>query len=114
MFNSILWDNETDLERDALSTITVTYSNLYTCTTTGTIIWPGEGNINIDPLFRAPQNGDYRLLQDSPCVDIGTPINAPDEDIRGIYRPHGDGYDLGAHEFFEYFSNYLPVVLRSH
>jgi parallel beta-helix repeat protein len=112
VLNSILWGNETDLKVDTLSPITVTYSDLYTYTATGTALWPGEGNINTAPLFRAPQNGNYRLLPDSPCVDAGTPTNAPDEDIWGIYRPHGDGYDLGAHEFFEYFSCYLPVISR--
>ncbi|MEE8390792.1 MAG: right-handed parallel beta-helix repeat-containing protein, partial [Anaerolineae bacterium] len=114
VLNSILWGNETDLELDALSTVTVTYSNLYTHTATGTAVWPGEGNINADPLFRAPQNGNYRLLEESPCVDTGTPVGAPDEDIKGIYRPHGDGYDRGAHEFFEFFSCYLPLTLRSY
>ncbi|MCP4542400.1 MAG: right-handed parallel beta-helix repeat-containing protein [Chloroflexi bacterium] len=114
VLNSILMGNETDLKVDAHSTITVTYSNLYTYTATGTAIWPGEGNINTDPLFRVPQNGNYRLLQDSPCVDTGTPANAPDEDIRGIYRPHGDRHDMGAHEFFEYFDCYLPVIMRLH
>ncbi len=110
--NSIVWGNETDMIRDALSAITITYSNLYTYTITGTVILPGVGNINADPLFRAPQNGDYRLRQDSPCVDTGTSVDAPDEDIWGIYRPHGDGHDMGAHEFFEYFACYLPVVIR--
>ncbi|MCP4542399.1 MAG: hypothetical protein GY832_35195 [Chloroflexi bacterium] len=112
--NSILWGNETDLDLNALSTVTVTYSNLYTYTATGTTIWPGEGNINTNPLFRAPQNGRYRLMENSPCVDTGTPVGAPDDDMWGIYRPHGDGYDRGAHEFFEYFDCYLPLLLRSY
>ncbi len=110
--NCIVWGNEADLELDALSVITITYSDI--CSGTGTAVWPGEGNINADPLFRAPQSGNYRLLEDSPCVDAGTPVGAPDEDIHGIYRPHGEGYDLGAHEFFEFFSFYLPLILRSY
>ncbi len=110
--NSILWNNATDLELDTLSTVTVTYSDLYTYTSAGTAVWPGEGNINADPLFRAPQSGDYRLKENSPCVDTGTPTGAPDEDIWGVYRPHGDGYDRGAHEFFEFFSCYLPLISR--
>ena len=110
--NSIVWGNETDLEMDPLSTVTVTYSDIYSVT--GTVVFPGGGNIIADPLFRNPQNGDYRLLEDSLCVDAGTPLGAPDEDIQGVYRPHGDGYDLGAHEFFEHFSCYLPLTLRLH
>ena len=105
LVNCIVWGNETALELDALSTITVTYSDVEGG-------WEGEGNIEADPLFRAPENDIYRLLEDSPCVDTGTPVGAPAEDIRGIYRPHGEGHDRGAHEFFEYFSVYLPLVLR--
>lgn len=110
--NSIIWGNEVDLEADALSAVSVTYSNLYTATQLGTAIWPGEGNINADPLFRNPESGIYRLREESPCVDTGTSVGAPDEDLRGIYRPHGAGYDRGAHEFFEFYSCYLPMVLR--
>lgn len=32
--------------------------------------WPGEGNIDVDPLFVAP--GDYHLRAGSPCIDAGS------------------------------------------
>jgi hypothetical protein len=42
--------------------------------------WPGEGNIDVDPLFRDPENGDFHLMSttcgdpyDSPCIDAGHP-----------------------------------------
>jgi len=106
--NSILWGHSiAALELDALSAITVTYSDIEGG-------WAGEGNIDADPLFRWPQNGIYRLLEESPCVDSGMPDGAPDVDIRDIYRPHGEGYERGAHEFFEFFSCYLPQVMKSH
>ncbi len=42
--------------------------------------WPGEGNIDLDPLFRDPYNGDFHLMAiecdnpyDSPCIDMGHP-----------------------------------------
>jgi predicted outer membrane repeat protein len=42
--------------------------------------WFGEGNIDEDPLFRDPDNGDYHLMAtycgdpyDSPCIDAGDP-----------------------------------------
>ena len=42
--------------------------------------WAGEGNIDIDPLFRDPENGDFHLMStecgdpdDSPCIDAGNP-----------------------------------------
>jgi len=107
LVNSIVWGNGTDLELYDGSTVTVTYSNVFS-STGGT--WPGVGNINADPLFHAPQRDVYRLQKDSPCVDMGTPVGAPDEDIRGIPRPIGEGYDQGAYEFFEFFSSYLPFT----
>ena len=43
-------------------------------------LWPGEGNISVDPLFRNPENGDFHLMStncgdnlDSPCIDAGHP-----------------------------------------
>jgi parallel beta-helix repeat protein len=103
--NCILWGNRSEVDLDTLSTVTVTYSDVEGG-------WPGEGNISEDPLFRAPANDVYRLLEESPCVDTGTPQGAPDEDIWGVYRPHGEGYDRGAYEFFEYFSVHLPLIMR--
>jgi hypothetical protein len=42
--------------------------------------WNGQGNINYDPLFRNPDEEDFRLssiscgyLSDSPCIDAGDP-----------------------------------------
>jgi len=32
----------------------------------------GEGNSDADPLFTDPDEGDYHLTEDSPCVDAGT------------------------------------------
>ena len=104
--NSILWGHSiAALELDALSTVAVTYSDIEGG-------WAGEGNIDLDPLFRGPQSGIYRLLEESPCVDTGTAAGAPDVDVRGVYRPHGEGYERGAHEFFEFFSVYLPLAMR--
>ncbi len=42
--------------------------------------WGGQGNIDTDPLFRDPENGDFHLMStecgdpyDSPCIDTGSP-----------------------------------------
>ncbi|MCE7909156.1 MAG: hypothetical protein DYH02_12435 [Candidatus Omnitrophica bacterium COP1] len=69
--------------------------------------FPGEGNINLDPQFADPANGDFRLLASSPCIDAGT-TTGPVTDILGKSRPvdvpgvgrEGPGaYDMGAYEF---------------
>ena len=36
----------------------------------GTVYWE-EGNLNSDPLFCNPGNGDYSLAENSPCVETG-------------------------------------------
>ena len=43
-------------------------------------LWPGLGNIDTDPLFRDPDNGDFHLMAticgdslNSPCIDAGSP-----------------------------------------
>lgn len=45
-------------------------------------------NIYLDPLFADFNNGDYRLTENSPCIDAGDP-NSPDD-------PDGTIADLGA------------------
>jgi hypothetical protein len=42
--------------------------------------WEGQGNIDVDPLFRDPESGDFHLMStacgdpyDSPCIDAGHP-----------------------------------------
>ncbi len=58
--------------------------------------WDAEsGNIDGEPLFADPLN-DYHLLDGSPCIDTGTPDNAPDADIEGNLR--GPEPDIGAYE----------------
>jgi predicted outer membrane repeat protein len=60
-----------------------------------------EGVFSADPRFREPDAGDYRLLYGSPAMDAMAQSNhvmLPDRDIRGIQRPAGGAYDLGAYE----------------
>lgn len=40
----------------------------------------GAGNINDDPQFLDPENGDFRLTEGSPCIDTGHPNYPPDPD----------------------------------
>jgi len=41
---------------------------------------PGEGMLNDDPRLADPENGDYRLTADSPCIDAGDPDSPLDPD----------------------------------
>ena len=94
----------------------MTCSVSYSCVQDG---WPGEGNMDADPLLvdpghwddngtpadpsddfwvDPPGGGDYRLSASSPCIDAGDPGSTLDDDIERYPRPSGVGYDMGAHE----------------
>jgi hypothetical protein len=62
----------------------------------------GSGNIDADPFFVAPVEGDYHLLEYSVCIDNGDPCYIPghgETDIDGEPRVMGQHVDIGADEF---------------
>lgn len=91
--------------------------------------WEGEGNIEIDPLFIDPDNGDYHLqsqvgrwdkftqnwIQDavtSPCIDGGD----PEDGIAQEPQPHGGRINLGAYggtlEASKSLAGYIPGCIN--
>ena len=61
----------------------------------------GTGLISENPYFILPawgEEGDYHLLNNSPCIDSGEEFLAPLYDLENISRPMGDGFDMGAYE----------------
>jgi len=87
--NSIIWGNSPTEGAGG----SVTYSNIKGG-------WPGEGNIDVNPAFVDPANGDYHLKDFSPCIGTGTSVAAPDTDIESNPRPNpaGSNPDMGAYE----------------
>jgi hypothetical protein len=61
--NSIVWGNEGN---DIEALVDGSYSNLGGASN-------GQGCIDQDPLFIDPQNGDFHLRPESPCVNTGDP-----------------------------------------
>ncbi len=72
--------------------------------------WPGEGNIDADPIFADPENGDYHLKTQagrfdpdtqtwivdditSPCIDSGNPSNP----VGSEPLPNGGIINMGAY-----------------
>jgi len=91
--------NYSDIQ-DGLDSIDVTDS-------LSVVHW-GTGNIDADPLFAEIGNGDYHLLDASPCIGRGIDsfqvagvwVHAPASDVEGGSRPAPDGTrpDMGAYE----------------
>ncbi|SVC62561.1 uncharacterized protein METZ01_LOCUS315415, partial [marine metagenome] len=115
--NSIIWghiyDGITAQWRE--DQITITYSNIEGGWEAG-----GEGNINANPLFANPGEGDFRMLSSSPSIDAGNndAIQEP-LDLNGeerIQDDNNDGnpvVDMGVYEGGiptpRYFVNHLAV-----
>jgi len=93
--NAILWNGLQDGSSyisEIMGNIDIKYSNIYDDT-----LWIGEGNKNNDPLFIDPENGDYTLQEDSPCIDAGTAdINMNGSDDIETYN--GTAPDMGRYE----------------
>jgi hypothetical protein len=104
LVNLIVWGYVEDLYDNC----SATYSNIEDGD-------PGTGNISSDPRFVGPEDNDFRLRFDSPCIDQGaTPTTytiVPGEDWEGDTRPGGSGYDMGADEFVPaYGSRFIPAL----
>jgi len=114
LINCILWNNSPQevffINYYSPNTITIAYSDIkggleaIVTNNNGTVNWL-EGNIDADPLFANPTNGNYHLTwtnypipdeTKSPCIDSGDPDFPVD--------PDGSLTDMGALTF-------VPVVV---
>jgi hypothetical protein len=90
--NLILWgDSSIQVTGDPLG---ATYSNIQGG-------HPGEGNIDEDPMFVDPENLDFRLRKDSPCIDAGDPDLTDADGTRsdmGAFYYHQETNDVASAE----------------
>lgn len=109
--SSIVWGNESAEGRHVIANgvaglTSVRYSDIQGG-------WTGDGNIESDPRFVAPVNGDFRLAAESPCIDaaddgsiasdrgdtdLDGDVDETGPDLLGMNRLHGVRADIGAYE----------------
>ncbi|MBQ9430868.1 MAG: hypothetical protein IJU44_04875, partial [Kiritimatiellae bacterium] len=93
-YNSILWGNY--LLTGVLGNCDGVYDFRYTCVSP---LYSGTGNINSDPRFVDAGSGDYRLLADSPCINVGSSSYVNGSlDIFGNVRVQDGTVDMGCYE----------------
>ncbi|MBW8042491.1 MAG: S8 family serine peptidase [Planctomycetes bacterium] len=113
--NCILWDAGDEIWNNDNSVIMITYSNIRGG-------WADKGNIDADPLFADTDNGDYRLLAASPCIDAAIDAGVY-EDIDGNIRPFDFpgvdsndetlNFDMGAYEAVATMQSGLFILPRT-
>ncbi len=102
--NCIVWDSDESIEIADESSVNINFSDIYGG-------WPGQGNIDENPLFvdslgqdsiEGTGDEDLRLAPISPCVDSGQVFYSPyfaESDFDGNIRIFSDNVDMGAYEF---------------
>ncbi|MBW2059143.1 MAG: DUF1565 domain-containing protein [Deltaproteobacteria bacterium] len=96
--NTILWGDtapaDGEIHAGATSYPDVAYSDIQGG-------YSGLGNIDADPGFLDPENGDFHLAAESVCIDVGDPEapSLPETDFEGDPRIVGDMPDMGVDEF---------------
>jgi len=99
--NSILWNNEEEIYVDGGS---VTVSHSIVQNSGGSANWTGPGtdnggNLDADPLFLDPANGNVRLNWASPAIEAGANDSVSvTTDVSGASRVQGVDVDMGAYE----------------
>jgi hypothetical protein len=55
----------------------------------------------------------HALLTGSPAIDAGDPAGAPSQDQRGVPRPQGRGFDIGAYEYLSPNTVFTRILVLS-
>ncbi len=117
IYNNILWQNSASsgggdiyVNTDGSNNVNIYYNDL-TCNDfsgsstclylTSTENYTHAGNISADPLFIDPENGNFHLQANSPCIDAGDneAPELPETDFEGDPRIINDVVDIGADEY---------------
>lgn len=63
------------------------------------VITAYEGCLDVDPLFLNPEQEDFHLNSNSPCIDAGSVYGSDGLDLDGNWRICGNTIDIGAYEY---------------
>jgi len=97
--------------QDGAPNINSTGGNVSLNTSAETYLTSDSDILGADPLFNDLNLLDFRLLENSPCIDAGISENAPIKDIEGNDRD--DSPDAGAYEYQIINSSDDPIVFSS-
>jgi parallel beta-helix repeat protein len=86
--NNICWRNSNDGVVDETGTATVL------------------NNFNGDPCFVNAPAGNFALQAGSAAIDAGVSLDEVSSDCQGVSRPQGNGFDIGA---FEFYAGQIPA-----
>ncbi|MHC4691558.1 MAG: choice-of-anchor Q domain-containing protein, partial [Planctomycetota bacterium] len=123
--NCILWDNTDSTSLYESAQIYGGGIVNYSCIQGWQGALGGIGNFGADPCFVTPGywdaneiwvDGDYHLLEDSPCINAGDPnyIAGPDEtDLEGKPRILLGRIDMGAHEYSPSIAAEVKIIPRT-
>ena len=111
--NNICSNNSAQIAIKQIKNGGVVSHNLFNGNNTASGTLYGDNSILQDPLFVNSSVNNFHLQSDSPAIDNGSPINAPNFDFENNNRPIGTGYDIGAYEYSSVLNindNILPKV----
>ena len=124
IYNNIIWNNsadegsdlyiDNDGDKDYFYSSVDLFNNDFNQSETGfyiaeTTFTIDPNNLNSDPLFVDPNNGDYHVNEGSPCIDAGQnqAPELPSNDKDGESRIMDGIVDIGA---YEYPGNSFPTA----
>ena len=97
--NNICSENNAQIAFQQISSGGVVDHNLFFGNNTASGTLYGTDSIIGNPLFADTNIYDFHLLSNSPAIDNGSSIDAPNIDFDSTNRPNGSGFDIGAYEY---------------
>ncbi|MBL7064963.1 MAG: right-handed parallel beta-helix repeat-containing protein [Anaerolineae bacterium] len=111
-YNNTIYNNQVGIFVYAASDSAILRNNIIYQNHDGAITDLGSGtvqdhNFATDPGFVNESGHDFHLQPTSPAINAGIALGEVTEDLDGVARPQGAGYDIGAYEYLSYV--YLPA-----